>query len=216
MASGIQTKLALAATTYTTIAAGPASGYAQALSVSLCNRGSAASVRLAIVNSGTTTPSSTDWLEYDSTINANSVLERTGIILNNGQTLVAYASTANFSCVTYGLDDVVPNANSGVQGKIALSATTNTTITSGPASGRMRTVTVNFCNSSSTARTVRLYVSTTPTSPAAGDYLEYDFSLAAYGVLERTGIVLDAGMGVGAYASGAGINVVCYGVDGEA
>lgn len=216
MASGIQSKLALAATTYTTIASGPASGYAQALTVSFCNRGSAATIRLAIVNSGTTTPASTDWLEYDSSVNANSVLERTGIILNNGQTLVAYASNANFTCITYGLDDVVPNSSSGVQGKIALSATTNTTITTGPAAGRMRTVSVNFCNSSATARTIRLIVAATPTTPATTDYLEYDFSLPAYGVLERTGIVLNAGIGIGAYASGAGINVVCYGVDGEA
>lgn len=216
MASGIQTKLALSAATYTTIAAGPASGYAQALSVSMCNRGSATTVRLAIVNTGTTTPSAGDFIEYDSAINANSVLERTGIVLNNGQTLVAYAASANVSCITYGVDDVVPNASSGVQGKVSLSATTNTTITTGPAAGRMRTVSVNFCNTSSSSRTIRLIVAATPTSPAASDYLEYDYTLSAYGVLERTGIVLNSGIGIGAYASGAGISVVCYGVDGEA
>jgi len=216
MASGIQSKLALSAATYTTIASGPSSGYAQALTVSICNRGAAGTIRLAVVNSGTTTPASTDWLEYDSNINANSVLERTGIILNNGQTLVAYASTANFSVITYGLDDVVPNAQTGVQGKVLLSATTNTTITAGPAAGRMRTVTVNFCNVGTSARTIRLIVAATPTSPATSDYLEYDFSLPAKGVLERSGIVLNSGIGIGAYASGADVNVVCYGVDGEA
>lgn len=214
MASGTISRTALSATTYTTIASGPASGYAQVLSVSLCNRGATATCRLAIVAtaSAPTPASNADFLEYDSSVNGSSVLERTGIVLNNGQALVAYGATANFTAVVYGLEDTAVTAT-GVQGKYDLSATTWTQVTAGPSSGRIRTVSVNFVNRNATAVTVRLAISTTPTTPANTDYLEYNVSIPANGVLERTGIVLSSGIGVGAYASATGVSVICYGVD---
>ena len=54
-------------------------------------------------------------------------------------------------------------------------------------------VSVSICNRSATAVTVRLALTTTGSSPATTDYLEYDSSLSANGVLERTGIVMTAG-----------------------
>ena len=53
-------------------------------------------------------------------------------------------------------------------------------------------VSVSICNRSATAVTVRLALTTTGSSPATTDYLEYDSSLSANGVLERTGIVMSA------------------------
>ena len=53
-------------------------------------------------------------------------------------------------------------------------------------------VSVSICNRSATAVTVRLALTTTGSSPATTDYLEYDSSLSANGVLERTGIVMTA------------------------
>ena len=53
-------------------------------------------------------------------------------------------------------------------------------------------VSVSICNRSATAVTVRLALTTTGSSPATTDYLEYDSSLSANGVLERTGIVMKA------------------------
>jgi hypothetical protein len=53
-------------------------------------------------------------------------------------------------------------------------------------------VSVSICNRSGTAVTVRLALTTTGSSPATTDYLEYDSSLSANGVLERTGIVMTA------------------------
>jgi hypothetical protein len=54
-------------------------------------------------------------------------------------------------------------------------------------------VSVSICNRSATAVTVRLALTSTGSSPATTDYLEYDSSLSANGVLERTGIVMTAG-----------------------
>jgi hypothetical protein len=54
-------------------------------------------------------------------------------------------------------------------------------------------VSVSICNRSATAVTVRLALTVTGATPATTDYLEFDSSLAANGVLERTGIVMTAG-----------------------
>ena len=124
MAIGINSRVDLAATTNTTIATTPASGKAQILTVSLANRSaSAATFNLAIVNNGTTTPSNGDYIEASTALAANTVFERTGIVLQNGQTIVAYASIAGFSAVTYGIEDNVANANTG-SFKAALPAAT--------------------------------------------------------------------------------------------
>jgi hypothetical protein len=47
-------------------------------------------------------------------------------------------------------------------------------------------VSVSICNRSALAVTVRLALTTTGSTPATTDYLEYDSSLSANGVLERT------------------------------
>ncbi len=213
MAMGINSRVDLSATTNTTVATTPASGKAQILTFSLANRStSTGSFRLAVVNNGTTTPSAGDYLEYDSPIAARGVFERTGIVLQNGQTLVCYSSIASVSAVTYGLEDTPANSNTGAF-KYNLSAATYTTITSGPSSGRYQTVSVNFCNTTTTAGFIRLSISTTATSPASADFIEYDVPIAANGELERTGIVITNGQQIGAYSSIAGMNCVAFIVD---
>jgi hypothetical protein len=47
------------------------------------------------------------------------------------------------------------------------------------------------------------------------DYIEYEVTLPANGVLERTGIVLDTSNGIQVYAGGTGISAVSYGIDGN-
>ena len=212
MASGVQTLTALSATTYTQIAAGPSSGRAQVLSVSMCNTGIATRIHLAVCPSGTSTPASTDFIEYNAYVSANGVLERTGIVLGTGQILIAYAVSAAISVAVYGVEDVAVAAT-GVMGRYSLSAATDTQITTTPSSGRYQAMTVNFCNTNNAAVTVRLGVSTTPTSMSAGNYLEYELSLPAYGVLERTGIIVSNGYAIGARASTTGVAVVAWGID---
>lgn len=54
-------------------------------------------------------------------------------------------------------------------------------------------VSLSVCNRTALAVTVRIALTSSSTPPATTDYLEYDASLSANGVLERTGIVMAAG-----------------------
>ena len=79
---------------------------------------------------------------------------------------------------------------SGILGSSDLSANTNTTIYTVPAD-TYNVVTINFCNRGSNTAAIRLATSTGD-SPGGNEYLEYDVSIGPNGVLERTGIVIDA------------------------
>ena len=101
MASGILGSADLAATTDTTIYTVPVSMRAT-VSVNICNRNSGkVDIRLAIVD---TVLDNGDYLEYDLTLDGNSPIERTGIILGAGQFVVAYSDTANVSVNVYGFE----------------------------------------------------------------------------------------------------------------
>lgn len=215
MAIGINSRTDLSATTYTTIATQPPAGRAQMLTVSLVNRGtSAGTFRLAVVNNGSTTPSAGDFIDYNEPLAAKATYERTGLVIQNGQTLVAYSTVASVSAVTYGLEDSVPNSSTGAF-KFNLAAATWTQATAGPASGRYQTVALYFSNFTGNTSTIRVCISTTFNSPAAADYIEFDVPLATSGELERTGIVIGNGQQIGVYSSAAGVNCVAMIVDDQ-
>lgn len=100
---------------------------------------------------------------------------------------------------------------SGRLGASDLSATTNTTVYTVP-SGKTASLSISVCNRGVTAVSVRIALSATGT-PSAGEWIEYDVSIPATGVLERSGIVLDTGKLVVAYSSAANVSVVVYGVE---
>ena len=103
MASGVYGKADLAATTWTEIAAAPTSGV-KVTSVSICNRTAAEiTVRLAIA-ADTSSVVDSDYIEYDTKIPANGVLERSGVVLSSGNGLMAYASDTGISAIAYGVD----------------------------------------------------------------------------------------------------------------
>lgn len=213
MPIGINSRTNLSATTYATVATTPASGKVQQLSCSICNQNaSAATIRLAVVNNGTTTPSTNDWLEYNYEVSANNVYERTGIILQNGQTLVAYSSLANVSVVTYGMEDNTSSANNGAF-KFNLSASTWAQATAGPAAGRFQVVSLNFENSTASMVAVSACISTTFNSPATADYIEYQTLLAPGASLARTGIVIGNGQQIGIWSNTASVNCVVFILD---
>lgn len=94
----------LAATTNTSIAAGPAANRMQTATVQITNRNNAnVTVNLAI-SSTPATPNVADYIEYNTVLPAYGTLTRTGIVLANGQGIGAYASTANVSAVVWGID----------------------------------------------------------------------------------------------------------------
>ena len=102
MATGILGQAALAAATNTTVYTVPATTFT-VLHVSMVNRGgTTVSVRLALAASAT--PTNAEWIEYDAQIGPNGVLERTGIMMNSGKLLVAYASNANVSVSAFGVE----------------------------------------------------------------------------------------------------------------
>lgn len=78
-------------------------GYFAVVSVSLCNRGAtSSSIRISVSSSGT--PAAGEYLEYDSELVANGVLERTGIVMDAGKILVVRSSAASVSAVVMGIE----------------------------------------------------------------------------------------------------------------
>ena len=92
----------LSATTNTTVYTCPTSTFA-VVNVSVCNRNATAvTVRLAL--SASANPGTAEWIEYGVTIPANSVLERTGLVLAATQLLVVYSSATGVNAVAYGIE----------------------------------------------------------------------------------------------------------------
>ena len=103
MASGTLGQAALSATTNTTVYTVPASKTAT-FSVSICNRSATqTTVRLAIAATGT--PTNAEWIEYDTVLEGNGVIERTGIVASATKNLVAFAGTADVSVNIYGYEE---------------------------------------------------------------------------------------------------------------
>ncbi len=101
-----------------------------------------------------------------------------------------------------------------IQGRLGtadLSAATNTTLYTCP-SATFTVCTVNVTNRGASSANIRIAICDTST-PGDDEYIEYDVSLAAKGVLERTGIVVDAGKLIVVRSSAVSVNAVCYGIE---
>jgi hypothetical protein len=104
MATGRLNGVDITTTAATSVYTCPATTFS-VVSVSICNRSATAvNVRLALTSTGAT-PATTDYLEYDSSLSANGVLERTGIVMNAANQLVVTAGTGNvLSVVVVGIE----------------------------------------------------------------------------------------------------------------
>jgi hypothetical protein len=103
MANGVLANAALAATTYTSIYGPPTSTFS-VVTVSIVNKNATAiQVRLALaVNPAIPAPG--NYIEYNAEILPGGVLERTGIVIQNGRTIYAYSTQANTDVVVYGIE----------------------------------------------------------------------------------------------------------------
>lgn len=102
MATGILGQEALAATTNTTVYTVPADTFS-VVTVNICNRNSnARNVRIALA--GTGTPDNSEYIEYDTEIQGNGVLERGGIVIGATKNIVAYASSTDVTVNVFGIE----------------------------------------------------------------------------------------------------------------
>ena len=92
-------------TSNTTIYTVPSSTFS-VVSVSICNRSSSASalVRVAVASSGSPNPD--EWIEYDTSLVASGVVERTGLVMKATEVLVVQVSSATptISVVAMGIE----------------------------------------------------------------------------------------------------------------
>lgn len=103
-------------------------------------------------------------------------------------------------------------ANTGILSSQSLAAATYTSCYA-PTPDTFGVVTLNITNKNSTSIRVRVAVATDPNIPAAGEYLEYQTEVLPNGVLERTGLVIQAGRTVYCYSTDTNTDVVVYGIE---
>lgn len=106
MATGRLGASAPSATTNTTVYTCPADTFS-VVTVSVCNRGATdTAVRLAL--SSADSPTTAEYIEYDTVLVGNGTLERTGIAMDAGKRIVAYIGNSNASVVVYGIETEIP------------------------------------------------------------------------------------------------------------
>lgn len=99
----------------------------------------------------------------------------------------------------------------GRLGTADMAAATNTTLYTVPVD-TFTVLTLSIVNRTASVITARVAIASTA-SPANGEFIEYDVQITANGVLERTGLVMDAGKLLVVRTSAANASAVCYGIE---
>ena len=106
MATGRLGTANITTTSDTTVYGPVAASTFSVVSVNVVNRSSSASAQIKIAVASSATPGLAEYIEYDSALVANGVLERTGIVLKTGELIVVSTPTATpaLSVVVYGIE----------------------------------------------------------------------------------------------------------------
>jgi len=106
MATGRLGTANITTTSDTTVYGPVAAATFSVVSVNVVNRSSSASALIRIAVASAATPVPAEYIEYDSALVANGVLERTGIVLKTGELIVVQTPTATpaLSVVVYGIE----------------------------------------------------------------------------------------------------------------
>lgn len=99
----------------------------------------------------------------------------------------------------------------GILGQAALAAATNTTVYTVPAT-TFSVVALSVLNRGATTVSVRIALAAAAT-PTNAEYIEYDVQIGPNGVLERTGLMMNAGKLLVCYASNANVSVSAFGIE---
>jgi len=100
---------------------------------------------------------------------------------------------------------------SGKLGAADLAAAVDTLLCTASAA-KVTTANICLCNRGEAATTVRVAIGT-GAAPAVTDYIEYEASLPANGILERTGVVLTAGEKVWVRAAAVSVSARAHGFE---
>ena len=105
MATGRLGTANITTTAASTVYTVPAATFA-VVSVNIVNRSSSASALIRLAVSSSASPGLDEWIEFDSSLVANGVLERTGIVMDTTKLIVVQTTTATptLSVVVYGIE----------------------------------------------------------------------------------------------------------------
>ena len=103
MATGILGQATPVAATLTTVYTVPAAKVAT-FNVSIVNT-SAVQVLVRLAIASTNTPTASEYIEYDTLLGVNEIIERTGIVANAAEKVIIYASIAGVSVSVYGYEE---------------------------------------------------------------------------------------------------------------
>ena len=99
----------------------------------------------------------------------------------------------------------------GILGRATLSSGVDTVIYTVPI-GKQTVCTINLCNPKNKSCSFRIALSA-GNVPSAGDWIEYDCSLAANSAMNRAGIVLNAGTRIIIRSDNNETNIVVWGYE---
>jgi hypothetical protein len=105
MATGRLGTANITTTADTTVYTVPAATFS-VVSVNVVNRSSSAAAQIRIAVASSATPGLAEYIEYDASLVANGVLERTGIVMDATKLIVVQTPTATpaLSVVVYGIE----------------------------------------------------------------------------------------------------------------